>query len=122
MNMKKLLIIDDQSLYLKSLELALKKTFQVVTAENYNHALKQLSQEIDIALIDIRLDEEDETNIEGLRILEWIKMNKPEISTFVMSAYKEFHYAEQALNLGAKHFFRKPIDVVSLIAILEEKA
>ena len=49
-------------------------------------------------------------------------MNKPEISAFVMSAYREFSYAEQALNLGAKHFFRKPIDVISLIAILEDKA
>ncbi len=56
------------------------------------------------------------------KILEWIKMNKPEISAFVMSAYREFSYAEQALNLGAKHFFRKPIDVISLIAILEDKA
>ena len=55
-----------------------------------------------MALIDIRLDEDDDSNIDGLKILEWIKMNKPEISAFVMNAYKEFNYAEQALNLGAK--------------------
>jgi len=38
-----------------------------------------------------------------------------------MSAFKEFSYAEQALNLGARHFFKKPIDILSLIAILQEK-
>ncbi len=120
--MKTLLIIDDQLMYLKSLEFALKKSFTVLTAANYQEALEKLKNEVNIALIDIRLDEDDESNIDGLKILEWIKMNKPEISTFVMSAYREFSYAEQALNLGAKHFFRKPIDVISLIAILEEKA
>lgn len=84
--------------------------------------MEKLKNDVNIALIDIRLDENDETNMDGLKILEWIKMNKPEISAFVMSAYREFIYAEQALNMGAKHFFRKPIDVISLIAILEEKA
>ena len=119
--MKNILIIDDQQAYLRSLEIALRRKFKVVTALNYDEAIQNLRQNVEIALIDIRLDENDENNIDGLKILEWIKMNKPEIFTFVMSAYKEFHYAEQALNLGAKHFFRKPIDVISLISILEDK-
>ncbi|MCI0515715.1 response regulator [candidate division KSB1 bacterium] len=119
---KTLLIVDDQVMYLRSLEFALKKNFTVLTAANYKDALEKLKNQINIALIDIRLDENDEKNMDGLKILEWIKMNKPEVSVFVMSAYREFSYAEQALNLGAKHFFRKPIDVISLIAILEEKA
>ena len=99
-----------------------KKIFSVDTATNYSDAVKKLNDEFDAALIDIRLDENDDKNIDGLKILEWIRMNKPQISAFVMSAYREFSYAEQALNLGAKHFFKKPIDVISLIAILEEKA
>lgn len=119
--MKSLLIVDDQELYLKSLEIALKKKFSVIIARNYDDAIHQLHQNVDIALIDIRLDENDDKNIDGLKILEWIKMNKPEISVFVMSAYREFSYAEQALNIGAKHFFKKPIDILSLIAILQEK-
>jgi len=122
---KKILIIDDQSFYLNSLEVALKKKFSVETAANYDDAIDKLEnpseKEFDAALIDIRLDQDDEENIDGLKILEWIKMNKPQISAFVMSAYREFSYAEQALNLGAKHFFKKPIDILSLIAILEEK-
>lgn len=125
MKKKKILIIDDQTFYLNSLEVALKKIFSVDTATNYSDAIKKLEEtsgdEFDAALIDIRLDQNDDENIDGLKILEWIKMNKPQISAFVMSAYKEFSYAEQALNLGAKHFFKKPIDILSLIAIIEEK-
>ncbi|MBD3341250.1 MAG: response regulator [Candidatus Lokiarchaeota archaeon] len=120
--MKTILIIDDQLMYLKSLEFALKKNFAVLIASNYNEALEKLKNNVDIALIDIRLDESDESNMDGLKILEWVKINKPEIAVFMMSAYREFSYAEQSLNLGAKHFFRKPIDVTNLVAILEEKA
>jgi len=120
--MKTILIIDDQIIYLRSLEFALKKNYSVLTATNLKDSLNILKQNVDIALIDIRLDENDDKNIDGLKILEWIKMNKPKVSAFVMSAYREFSYAEQALNIGAKHFFKKPIDIISLIAILEDKA
>jgi len=119
--MKQLLIVDDQQQYLDSLAVYLKKKFDVVTANNYSSAIEKLKADINIALIDIRLNEKDDQNIDGLKILEWIKMNKPEVSAFIMSAYKEFSYAEQALNLGAKHFFKKPIDILGLTAILEEK-
>lgn len=123
--MKKILIVDDQNLYLKSLEIALRSKYEVMLASNYDEALDKLTlnnRKPDIAILDIRLDENDNTNIDGLKLLEWIKMNALEISCFVMSAYQEFNYAEQSLNLGAKHFFKKPIDIISMIGILDEKS
>lgn len=119
--MKKLLIVDDQKMYLMSLEVALRKSYEVKTACNFDEAVKVLGENVEVALIDIRLDEKDDSNIDGLKLLEWIRMNKPETSVYVMSAYREFSYAEQALNLGAKHFFKKPIDIIGLMAILKEK-
>ncbi|MBN2570587.1 MAG: response regulator [Ignavibacteriales bacterium] len=119
--MKKLLIIDDEQDYLNSLAVSLRKKFEISLATNYSSALEELQKGVDIALIDVRLNRTDDNNIDGLKILEWIKMNKPEISAFIMSGYREFSYAEQALNLGAKHFFKKPLDIFSLIAVLQEK-
>ncbi|HDR68323.1 MAG TPA: response regulator [Bacteroidaceae bacterium] len=119
--MKKLLIIDDQKDYLDSLSVSLKKKYDILVAKDYQSAMTRLRGGVDLALIDIKLDEADDNNIDGLKILEWIKMNEPGISAFMMSAYDKFSYAEQALNLGAKHFFKKPIDILSLIAILQEK-
>ncbi len=120
--MKKILIVDDQELYLNSLAFALQKHFDVSVAKSKTEALEKLQNDLDIALIDIRLDETEDDNIDGIKLLEWLKMNKPEIAVFMMSAYREFSYAEQSLNLGAKHFFRKPIDVFSLLAIIKEKS
>jgi ActR/RegA family two-component response regulator len=123
MDKKKILIVDDQAVYLQSLEFVLSKRFDVITAKSKEEAISSLEKvSFDIALLDIRLSENDSTNNDGLRILEWIQMHKQGISVFVMSAYSEFSYAETALNLGAKHFFKKPIDIASLIAIIGEKA
>lgn len=120
---KRLLIIDDQILYLKSLEIALKREYKVFLASTRDEAISILSDsEIQLCLIDIRLDEDDDNNQDGLEILEWVRLNKPDIAAFVMSAYSEFSYAENALNLGAKHFFKKPIDITSMKAIIREKS
>lgn len=119
--MKKLLIVDDQNIYRTQLEIALKAHYEIKTARSKDEALEMLKDDFDIALIDARLDEDDPGNMDGLVLLEWIRMTKPQIAVFVMSAYREFSYAEQALNLGARHFFKKPIDIFSLIAIIQEK-
>jgi DNA-binding NtrC family response regulator len=122
--MKTLLIVDDEENYRFSLEFALKKQYQTRLAKNMEEAiaiLKEGKPEIDIALIDIRLDSEDDTNIDGIRILEWITLNKKEINVFMMSSYKVFDYGVKSLNLGARHFFEKPIDIISLKTILKEK-
>lgn len=119
--MKKLLIVDDQEMYLMSLAVALKKHYIVSTANNYSDAIEILEEKYDLALVDIRLDESDNQNVDGLKILEWCKINQPETVVFIMSAYTEFSYAEKALNLGARHFFRKPIDILDLLTQLREK-
>ena len=121
-SVKRILVVDDQLLYLKSLELALKNDYEVTLSTQYTEAIQLLQEShFDIVLTDIRLDEDDDSNMDGIKILEWIRMNKVETSPFVMSAYTKFDYAEQSLNLGAKHFFKKPIDIISLKAILKEK-
>lgn len=119
--MKKLLIVDDQKEYLNSLAVALKKRFEIILATDYQSAMEKLQNDVDLALIDIRLDQNDEKNVDGLKILEWIIKNKPSISPFLMSAYKDFSYESEAIKLGAKHFFKKPVDILNLIEVLQEK-
>ena len=105
--MKRILIVDDQELYLNSLAFALQKHYEVSTAKSLIEATDQLSKDFEIALVDIRLDEKEEGNIDGIKLLR-IRMNKPDTSVFMMSAYREFSYAEQSLNLE-RHFFKSPL-------------
>jgi len=115
----KILIIDDIEDYLFSLKNALKDEYEIITAKNLDEAKKKTSKDIDIALIDIRLSEKDMTNRDGLIYLEWLKMNYPETHAVIMSAYKEFDLAVDALNLGAEYFLKKPINLTELRGILK---
>ncbi len=51
--------------------------------------------------------------------LEWVKMNYPSIPVIMMSAYQEFDLAVDALNLGAKYFLKKPINIIELKGVLK---
>ena len=115
----KILIVDDIEDYLRSLENVIKKDYEVLTAKSLEEAKEKAKEVIDIALIDIRLSEEDMANRDGLVFLEWLKMNYPDIPAVVMSAYQEFDLAVDALNLGAKYFLKKPINLVELKGTLK---
>lgn len=115
-----LLIVDDEIFYARSLSVALKKEFQRrIIASSYDEALEKLNTEdIDVALLDVRLDENDENNKDGLRLLKWTREKKPGIKAFIMTSYTEKGYRKEALKLGAAYFFEKPIDVLEMRKIL----
>jgi ActR/RegA family two-component response regulator len=122
MDKKKLLIVDDEKAYARSLAFALKKDFETLIAYSYETALDILKQgNMHGALLDVRLDENDASNKDGLKILEWTNENFPGINTFVMTSYKDMGYKEEAMKLGTKHFFEKPIDIIRMRAILKKK-
>ena len=118
-----LLIVDDEIFYARSLAVALKKEFQRrITVGSYQEAIETLNSfGINAALLDVRLDENDQNNKDGLKILEWIKKNMPDIKAFVMTSYTEMGYRDEALSLGAQYFFEKPIDILEMRKILSEK-
>ena len=119
--MRKALIVDDIPEYVDTMEVYLEDRFDVLTAQSLEEAKSVLkNNQIDLAIIDIRLDEEDPGNKEGLDLLKWLKKRMPESSVIVMSAYKEFDYAVEALNAGADYFMRKPIDPDELNSVIDK--
>lgn len=120
--MAALLIVDDVAEYLRSLTQALKSELEVVTATSLAEAKSTMGDRITVALVDIRLSEEDDTNRDGLVFLEWMKMNHPRVPVLIMSAYRDFDVAVDALNLGAAFFLRKPINLRELKGLLKTLA
>lgn len=119
--MKKVLIVDDIEEYLESIEMILSSEFEVFKAKSYDEAIDILNKEdIDLAIIDIRLDENDPSNRDGLRIVKWIRENSLRTIPVVMSAYKEFDYAVEALNLGAKYFLKKPLKPDEILGVINK--
>jgi DNA-binding NtrC family response regulator len=119
--MKKVIVVDDIEDYLDAIEMMLANEYEIFKARSLKEAIEILErEEIDVAIIDIRLDENDPSNRDGLKILKWLKENKPLILPIVMSAYREFDYAVEALNLGAKYFLKKPINPKELKEVIKK--
>ena len=63
----------------------------------------------DIVLTDIRMP-----NMDGLTMLAALRSEYPEIQTAVLTAYRDFDYARQALTLGVCRYLLKPSNLDEL--------
>ncbi|MBC2696214.1 MAG: response regulator [Desulfobacteraceae bacterium] len=87
--MKKALIVDDIPEYVDTMEAYLEDMFDVLTAQSLEEAKSVLKDNpIDLAIIDIRLNEENPGNKEGIDLLKWLRERMPEAGVIVMSAYE----------------------------------
>lgn len=112
---KKILIIDDMPAYVNSLKNYLSMWFNIETAYSLKEAKEKSTPDIDAFLVDIRLDESDPDNADGILFLEWIKEKYPEKPVILMSAYDEYEKRkEEILNKGASEFLKKPITLSDL--------
>jgi len=114
----RLLIVDDVQDYLNSLCRALRGDYEVVKAGSLSEAKEKMDGSVKLALVDIRLSEEDSANRDGLIFLGWLKERFPSVPVVMMSAYRDFDAAADALNLGAVHFLKKPINLKELREVI----
>ena len=87
------------------------------TARNGKDALCQLEeaqQEIDVMFIDIQMPVMD-----GLTLMKEVSSQYPSIALVVLSGYKDFSYAKQALNCNAADYLLKPVSKDDLSAVLK---
>ncbi len=113
---RKIIIIDDETDQkdLLILSLAHKKflsDYEFIYTSNGYEALELLVQhkEIDIALVDINMPEMD-----GLTLLNHIRVNHPRVQSIMISAYSDMSNIRIAMNRGAYDFVTKPIDLSDL--------
>lgn len=64
---------------------------------------------VDVILSDIKM-----TFVSGLELSEYIYNNKLDIKVILMSAYKEFEFARQAIKFNVSHYILKPMDIKEL--------
>lgn len=114
----KILILDDVPEYVRSLKRALTMDYEVVSAHDLDEAKENMDSSTDLALVDVRLSEEDIENREGLSFLKWTKENYPNIPVVMMSAYKDFEAVKESWDLEAEKFLKKPINLKELRALI----
>lgn len=110
----RLLIIEDREADIQAYARALSLEYSVSTARSLAEAKRLDDDGIAVVVSDIRLDEADRGNRDGLEFLRWHMNERPHIPVIMMTAYNDMDLAVQALNLGAEYFLRKPVNLKEL--------
>ncbi len=114
----KILIIDDEPGLRKGIGKVLTvHGYQVFEADSKDTALEVLKhQDISIALLDLRLAEED-----GTKVLLELKEAEPLLSVIIITGYGNIKSAVTCMNSGAINYLTKPIDHDLLLSILRRE-
>src|SRR5690606_8127923 len=109
-----LMIIDDEQFVREGIKSSYNWRnygFQVVnTASNGREALNMIEHKRPhVVLADIVMPEMD-----GLEFSKQVSLLYPEINIVLLSAHKDFRYAQRAIESGVKGYLLKPIDPLEL--------
>lgn len=113
---KKILIIDDDPVIVKTLSLTLQRHgYQVVSAMDGSEAISQIRDEQpDILLVDVCLPPDIAASgafgWDGFQIAGWVRNLSCKAPTIVISGTDKPEYRQKATAVGAKAFLTKPID------------
>ncbi|RVI99091.1 sigma-54-dependent Fis family transcriptional regulator [Sinorhizobium meliloti] len=113
----RILIIDDEIRITKSLAFSLKQAgFECFETHNGTLGCKAAKKENpDVILLDIRMP-----GMNGLEVLEWLRVETPDIPVIMMSAHDNTADAVNAMKMGAIDYLAKPFDMDELILLLKE--
>lgn len=114
MDIKRILIVDDEPSILISLSYALRiEGVEVITCDEIVQAEAALENtHFDLVIADIRMS--GVNGVEGLELLSYIKrLYKAEV--IIMTGYGTDDIKTEALRRGALHYFNKPIDISELM-------
>ena len=119
MRLLKLVIVDDEPILLQGLLQTYdwkSMGFEVVgSAQSGEQAIKVIREKRPhVVLTDIRMKQ-----ISGLMVIEEIQKEEIDCLFIVLSAYRDFEYAQQACDLGAFAYLLKPIEDEKLQETME---
>ncbi|HOJ11327.1 MAG TPA: response regulator [Clostridiales bacterium] len=116
----KLLIVDDEPMVRKGLLYGFDWLSIGVeaagTASNGIEAIEFIKlNQPDVVLADIKMP-----GMNGLELGKWVKNNYPYIDVIFLTAYGDFDYARQAIELEAANYLLKPVDADVLFSTMEK--
>ena len=119
MSITRILLVDDDDVICSTLSLALMdRGFQVTSASNVVQALRFITtQPFDVLLSDLHMPGAGN----GLTVVSAMRHANPSAVTFLLSAFPRMEAAAQAILLQADEILVKPVNIVSLIEVIQHR-
>ncbi|HEY7884153.1 MAG TPA: response regulator transcription factor [Cellvibrionaceae bacterium] len=116
MNIKSLLIVDDDSTFAEIMQQALQKRgYKVAIAHNCNQALRTIRQtKVSHVLLDLKLGNES-----GLALMGELLAENPALCIVILTGYSSISTAVSAIKNGAHHYLCKPVNADEVLAAFD---
>ena len=115
----RILLVDDEREEREGIAFLIRKfgyPLQIVTATNGREAIAVMNEQgIDILLTDVKMPVMD-----GLELSREVRETKPGLPIVIFSAYADFEYARQAIELHALRYLLKPIEVDEFRRLMDD--
>ncbi len=106
----RILIADDEEEIRETLrEIFTEDGYEVIVADGESSALQGIRAGSDLALIDIKLGEDN-----GIELLRKIKQQFPQIPVIMITGYGTVSLAKEAFKIGAHDFLEKPLRLIQV--------
>jgi len=125
---KKILVVDDSAVIVKTLSMKLTANgYDVVTAEDGSGAVRTVRRERpDVILLDISFPPDvahgGGVPWDGFLIMDWIRRleEAKNIPVIIITGGDPVKFKERSLAMGATHFFHKPINNDELLNVIRK--
>lgn len=117
MNRHKIMVIDDENIVGRMIKSYFEQEeFTVETFLDAKPALERLQEEkFDVVITDLKMKD-----IDGMKVLNTIKSEYPDIKVIMITAFASLDAAVEAFRKSADDFFAKPIKIADLKASVKK--
>lgn len=118
--MYKVMIADDEKIAIDSLKYIIEKNFNEVevisTARSGREAIEKVEEAVpDIIFMDIRMP-----GINGIEAIREIKKQHRQIVVIILTAFDQFDFAKEAVNLGVMEYLLKPVNRIKVVEVVNK--
>jgi two-component system, OmpR family, response regulator len=115
---KNIFVVDDDLMVTESMKdyLSVNGAHNVTVFSTGEDCLAHLDENPDIIILDYYLNSVKEGAADGMEILQFIKLNYPQIRIIMLSGLEQHKTVEQTVQQGAEKFIYKDQDAFNKIA------
>lgn len=116
--MFKVMIADDEKVAIDSLKFIIEKSFSdaevISAARSGREAIEKVEENVpDILFMDIHMP-----GINGIEAIREIRKRYGQIAIIVLTAFDQFEYAKEAINLGVMEYLLKPVNRNKVVEVV----